>query len=105
MDKLTNSKSNSRLLRDLQKIENTEEDGIYASPEGDDLYNWEACIFGPEASSWEGGIFKLSLKFPEDYPSKPPKVSFKSKMFHPNSKKYNIFSIKLYKLNNILNII
>ena len=84
--KITNSNTNSRLLRDLQKVENFEEDGIYATPIGDNLYKWEACIFGPEATAWQGGIFKLILTFCSEYPGKPPIVVFTSKMFHPNSK-------------------
>jgi ubiquitin-conjugating enzyme E2 A len=45
---------------------------------------WHAVIFGPEDTPWEGGTFKLSLTFSEDYPNKAPVVKFESKMFHPN---------------------
>ena len=31
-----------------------------------------------------GGTYKLKLEFSEDYPSKPPKVSFDPVIFHPN---------------------
>ena len=41
-------------------------------------------IFGPEDTIWEGGCFNLILEFPQDYPNKPPKVKFLTKLFHPN---------------------
>ncbi len=31
-----------------------------------------------------GGIYALKMTFPEEYPDKPPKVRFTTKMFHPN---------------------
>ena len=43
-----------------------------------------AVIFGPDDTPWEGGTFKLSLTFTEDYPNKAPQVKFITKMFHPN---------------------
>ena len=59
--------------------------GASAAPVRDDnMFVWEATIFGPEECIWEGGIFHLSLKFPEEYPSKPPKVRFTCNVFHPN---------------------
>jgi len=47
---------------------------------------WNAVIFGPENSPWDGGTFRLVLEFSEDYPNKAPVVRFVSEMFHPNSK-------------------
>jgi ubiquitin-conjugating enzyme E2 A len=45
---------------------------------------WNAVIFGPENSPWDGGTFRLVLEFTEDYPNKAPEVKFVSDMFHPN---------------------
>lgn len=59
---------------------------------------WSAVIFGPDDTPWEGGTFKLSLQFTEDYPNKPPLVKFVSKLFHPNV--YNDGGICLDLLQN-----
>ena len=40
---------------------------------------------GPEGTCFEGGVFEAQLVFPPDYPLNPPKMKFKSEMFHPNS--------------------
>ncbi len=45
-----------------------------------------ASALSPDDTPWEGGTFKLTLVFTEDYPNKPPTVKFVTKMFHPNSK-------------------
>lgn len=45
---------------------------------------WQAVIFGPDDTPWEGGTFKLLLEFTEDYPNKAPDVRFLTHMFHPN---------------------
>merc|ERR1712150_137121 len=50
----------------------------------DDILHWQALIFGPDDTPWEGGTFKLELKFTEEYPVKAPTVKFVTKMFHPN---------------------
>ena len=49
-----------------------------------DLMEWEAGIPGREGSDWEGGVYKLSVKFSKDYPSKPPICKFVPPIYHPN---------------------
>ncbi|KAL9644237.1 hypothetical protein ABK040_005698 [Willaertia magna] len=87
-----------RLMRDFKKMSNDPPQGISATPKENDIMFWDAVIFGPEDTPWEGGTFKLTISFTEDYPNKPPKVKFLTKMFHPNI--YNDGQICLDILQN-----
>ena len=44
----------------------------------------KGALEGPPQTPYQNGIFLFSIIFPEDYPFKPPKFIFKTKIFHPN---------------------
>ena len=73
-----------RLIRDFKKISHEPPQGINAAPTESNIMVWQAVIFGPDDTPWEGGTFSLILEMTEEYPNKPPKVRFVSKVFHPN---------------------
>lgn len=63
--------------------------GFYARPEkrpdnSTNLMRWETGIPGKEGTDWGGGVFKVVMEFPDEYPSKPPKCKFVPPLFHPN---------------------
>ncbi|XP_019258568.1 PREDICTED: ubiquitin-conjugating enzyme E2 2-like isoform X2 [Nicotiana attenuata] len=63
-----------RLMRDFKRLLHDPPEGISGAPYDINIMLWNAVIFGPEDTPWEG----------EDYPNRPPKVYFMSRMFHPN---------------------
>mmetsp|Transcript_28602 Transcript_28602/g.93443 ORF Transcript_28602/g.93443 Transcript_28602/m.93443 type:complete len:153 (+) Transcript_28602:82-540(+) len=73
-----------RLMRDFRRLQNDPPAGISGTPTENNIMSWKAVIFGPEDTPWEGGTFKLTMTFTEEYPNKAPVVRFESKMFHPN---------------------
>ncbi|XP_050030330.1 ubiquitin-conjugating enzyme E2 D2-like [Dermacentor andersoni] len=62
-----------------------------------DMFNWQATISGPEKTPFEGGVFKLSIFFPNDYPFKPPQVKFITKIYHPNINGNGIICLDILK--------
>ena len=51
---------------------------------GNNALMWHVTIKGPLGTPYEGGWFVLEVTFPVGYPFKPPRVIFKTKIYHPN---------------------
>ena len=41
-------------------------------------------IKGPKGTPFQGGLFRLEIKFPHDYPRKPPFMRLHTGIWHPN---------------------
>ena len=70
------------LQKELMEFNLSSTDYISARLKEENLFEWEASIQGPPGTPYEGGTFTLDLSFPVRYPYLPPKVTFKTKIYH-----------------------
>jgi len=73
-----------RIPKEYEKLTSDPIDNVIFEMNAGNIYEWTFVIFGPKDSPYEGGVYEGILTFPKEYPMKPPKVRFTSKLFHPN---------------------
>ncbi|KAL2937371.1 Ubiquitin-conjugating enzyme E2 36 [Bienertia sinuspersici] len=80
---MANSNLPRRIIKETQRLLSEPAPGISASPSEENMRYFNVMILGPSQSPYEGGVFKLELFLPEEYPMAPPKVRFLTKIYHP----------------------
>lgn len=79
-----NNKISKRLVNEFQDYLQSNDNIISIHMDDTNILNWYACIIGPYDSFYEDGVFFIDIKIPVNYPLTPPKLVFKTKIFHPN---------------------
>lgn len=73
-----------RLQKELQDLRNA---GLKAfrdiQVDDANILLWQGLLV-PDSAPFNKGAFKIEIQFPAEYPFKPPKLVFKTKIYHPN---------------------
>ena len=89
--------ASKRISGELKDLQRDPPSNCSAGPTGDDMFNWEGCIFGPEDTPFFGGVFKLAIHFPVDYPFRAPHVKFLTRIYHPNINSAGLICLDILK--------
>ena len=86
-----------RIVKETLRLVLEPVEGISAAPTEDNMRYFNVIILGPTSSPYEGGVFKLELFLPEDYPMAAPKVRFLTRIYHPNVDKLGRICLDILK--------
>lgn len=88
-----------RLQKELLDMEKDAPSNCSAGLINDDIFSWKATLLGPTGTPYEGGVFYLKIFFTPDYPFKPPKITFETKIYHPNINSVGAICLDILKDN------
>ena len=74
----------NRIKKEYQDLQKEKNSNVKVKLVDNDIRHWKGRIKGPIDTCYQGGIFDVDIIIPDDYPFKPPKMKFDTKIWHPN---------------------
>ncbi|THH16460.1 hypothetical protein EW146_g4182 [Bondarzewia mesenterica] len=72
-----------RINKELKDINDRPIEGITVEADESNVFLWNCTVKGEPDSPYKNGTFRFKLELPENYPFKPPVVTFSTKIYHP----------------------
>lgn len=108
-----------RIIKETERLQNEPVPGISAQPHDENARYFDVTVDGPGGSCYEGmhdteialawrhlrltsftgGVFKLELFLPDDYPMCPPRIRFLTRIYHPNIDRLGRICLDVLKNN------
>ncbi|KAK9835539.1 hypothetical protein WJX74_002634 [Apatococcus lobatus] len=73
-----------RIQKELKEIERDKKSGVSVQLNGDNIHRLTGFLEGPKDTAYQGGYFVVDIKLEDQYPFVPPKMRFRTKVWHPN---------------------
>lgn len=79
---------NNRIRKEIKKVIDDPPPCISVGVDKSNFRYLTVQMAGPSNTPYEGGIFKLELFLPDEYPIAPPRARFLTRIYHPNIDKF-----------------
>ncbi|MHA1674844.1 MAG: ubiquitin-conjugating enzyme E2 [Promethearchaeota archaeon] len=78
-----------RIAQDFARLKKLYKDGTIKQlkaydPKKKSIDHLKILLKGPKKTAFAGGLFKLEMRFPPEYPNHPPYVRLHTPIWHPN---------------------
>ncbi|KAL7676306.1 hypothetical protein ACOME3_002562 [Neoechinorhynchus agilis] len=73
-----------RLQKELAELQLVRQQNLHSVQiDGDDILTWNLLLL-PDNAPYNKGAFRVQMSFPCEYPFKPPRIIFKTPIYHVN---------------------